>query len=149
MLGRAHQRSAWRRLNCMWEFHNPRKECVRQGTASQTQQSGSFDCHQSIIRQQQKWKTLSIEKHFINILMIIAILHAHQTCPSRMQSNVLISRVKTRVITCICEGQSWWVCMMTWLTLDCSLNICVAFGRVKFYCNSIIPMFLKLTTKSF
>ena len=79
--------------------------------------------------------------------MIIAILHAHQTWPSRMQPNVLIT--KTRVITCICEDQSWWVCMMMWLTLDCALNICVAFVRVKFHYNWIIPVFLKLATKSF
>ena len=31
LLGNTQQRCAWRHLNCTWEFHNHRRECVRLG----------------------------------------------------------------------------------------------------------------------
>ena len=51
------------------------------------------------------------------------VIWTHHDWPSQMHENLLISRVKTRVIAsvftlhinkfeCICEGHAWWVCII-------------------------------------
>ena len=65
LLGKALQRCAWRHLNCTWKFHKslggvyPLEE-----QPNQAPQSGSFNCHQSIIWQRRLSKIGLIKKTF-------------------------------------------------------------------------------------
>ena len=118
------QRCPWRHLNCTWEFHNHRRECVPYGN-SQTKHDQIVPSRSARVLFDSDGngnfgRLKFVFRHFDDNNYII---HIHHAWLSQMYSNLLISGLKTLLInrlSWICEGQSWWVRIMNDFEVECA-----------------------------